>query len=75
MRYREHSEDDVAQARAAVAEWREQNPDGSPEEMLAAVGPAFHQDYGPVLCAHLFRLDLRNAEVTTGIKIITGETR
>lgn len=75
MRYREHNEDDVAEARAAVAEWREQYPDGGPEEMLAAVGPGFHQDYGPILRAQLFRLDLRKAEVTPGIRNVTGKIR
>jgi hypothetical protein len=51
------------------------HPDGMPEEMLADLGPVFHPDYRPVLRAMLFRVDLRDAKVTTGITIIAGEPR
>jgi hypothetical protein len=61
--------------REAVKAWREENPDGSPAEMVTALGGDFHRDYGPVLRAMLFRADLRDAKVTTGITIITGENR
>jgi hypothetical protein len=73
MRFREDTEDDRARARDAVRAWRDEHPDGSPEEMLAALGPQYHADYGPVLRAMLFRADLRDAKVTTGITIITVE--
>jgi hypothetical protein len=43
--------------------------------MVTALGGDFHRDYGPVLRAMLFRADLRDAKVTTGITIITGENR
>jgi hypothetical protein len=36
-------------ARTAVAEWRAGNPGGTVEQMLAAIGPGFHKDYGPLL--------------------------
>jgi len=75
VRFREHGEEDRARARDAVRAWREENPDGSPEQMLAGIGPCFRPDGGPVLRAMLFRADLRDAKVTMGIVIITGEYR
>jgi hypothetical protein len=73
MRFREDTENDRARARDVVRAWRDEHPDGSAKEVLTALGPHFHADYGPVLRALLFRADLRNAKVATGITIITGE--
>ena len=73
MRFREDTEKDQARAREAVRTWRVEHPDSSPDEMLTALGPDFHPDYGPVLRAILFGADLRDAKVTTGITIIVGE--
>ena len=73
MRFREDTEKDQARAREAVGAWRDEHPDGSPDDMLAALGPCFHPDYGPVLRAVLFRADLRDAKVTTGITIVVGQ--
>ena len=73
MRFRENSEKEQAKAREAVKAWRAEHPDGTPAEMLAELGPEFHADYGPVLRAMLFRADLRDAEVTTASRSITGE--
>jgi hypothetical protein len=73
VRFRENSEKEQAKAREAVKAWRAEHPDGTPAEMLAELGPEFHADYGPVLRAMLFRADLRDAKVATGITIITGE--
>jgi hypothetical protein len=75
VRFREDTGKEQARARDAVKAWREKNPDGTPEEMLADVGPGFHEDYGTVLRAMLFRADLRDAKVTTDITIITGKGR
>ncbi len=75
MRFREDKPEDLQRARAAVTQWRQEHPDGTAEEMLAAVRPEFHKDYGPVLRALLFRADLRPAQVTAGITIIAGEDR
>jgi hypothetical protein len=75
VRFREDTEAERSRARDAVRAWREENPDGSLDEMLAAVAPDFHKDYGPLLRAVLFRADLRDAHVTPGITIITGEDR
>ncbi len=57
MRFREDTEDERARAREAVSAWRDGHPDGSPEEMVADLGPGFHKDYGPVLRAMLFRAE------------------
>lgn len=75
MRFREDTEADQTRARSAVQAWRDEHPDGTPEEMLADLGPGFHKDYGPVLKALLFRADLDDAKVATGITISTGENR
>jgi len=57
MRYREDKPEDLDRARAAVAQWREQNPAGTEGQLLAALGPQFHRDYVPVLRAVLFTRD------------------
>ena len=59
MRFREDKAADLERARAAVAEWREQNPAGTQDQLKAALGAKFHPDYGPVLRAVLFTLDRR----------------
>jgi hypothetical protein len=73
VRFREDTEEHQARAREAIRAWRDENPGGSTSEMLAALRPGFHKDYEPVLRAILFRADLRDAKVTTGITIIAGE--
>ncbi len=75
MRFREDTQGDRTRARDTVRAWRVEHPDGSPDDMLAALGPGFHKDYEPVLRAILFRADLRDAKVTTGIRIIASEDR
>jgi hypothetical protein len=67
LRYREDTPGELARARAAVAAWRDRNPTGTVEEMLAATGRQFHQDYGVVLRAVLFAVDRRLARQVTGI--------
>ena len=57
MRFREDNPGDLGRARAAVATWRDQNPAGTPEQLVAALGAGFHRDYGPVLRALLFAAD------------------
>ena len=57
MRYREDKPGDLERARAAVAEWREQNPAGTGEQLIEALGSDFHPEYGPVLRAALFAVD------------------
>jgi hypothetical protein len=75
VRFREDKPEDRERARATVRQWRDAHPDGSADEMLVDLGPDFHPDYGPVLRAFLWLSDLRDAHVTTGISIITGEDR
>ena len=67
MRYRENTPEELARARAAVAAWRDRNPAGTAEELLAAIGHQFHRDYGVVLRAVLFAVDRHRARQVTGI--------
>jgi len=66
VRYREDKPEDLARARAAVAAWRGQNPAGTSEDLVAAIGCQFHPDYGVVLRALLFAADRHQAQVITG---------
>ncbi len=70
MRFREDNPADLDRARAAVAAWREQNPAGTDEQLIAALGRQFHPDYGPVLRAVLFAADRHQARQITGV--LTG---
>jgi hypothetical protein len=67
VRFREDRPADLARARAAVANWRDQNPAGTAEELIAAIGHRFHRDYGVVLRAVLFAVDRRRARQVTGL--------
>ncbi|MGH3403807.1 MAG: hypothetical protein ACRDRJ_15110 [Streptosporangiaceae bacterium] len=66
MRFREDTPAEQARARDEVAAWRERNPVGTAEEMLAALGPRFHKDYGPVLRSALYRADERRDRRSAG---------
>ncbi len=66
MRYRENKPGDLDRARAAVAAWRSQNPGGTSEDLVAAIGHQFHPDYGVVLRALLFAADRHQARQVTG---------
>ncbi|HET9974200.1 MAG TPA: hypothetical protein VFQ68_38615 [Streptosporangiaceae bacterium] len=74
-RWRDENPEELDRLRTTVREWREANPDGHPDEMVAALAGQFRADWEPVLRATLFRTDLRDAHVTTGITIIAGEDR
>ncbi len=65
MRFREDKPGDLDRARAAVAAWREQNPAGTEEQLLAELGSQFHRDYAPVLRAVLFVTDRHRARAIT----------
>ena len=67
VRFRADNPADLARARAAVTAWRDQNPVGTGDELVAAIGGKFHRDYGVVLRAVLFALDRRRARQLTGI--------
>ena len=66
MRFREDRLGDLDRARTAVAAWRGQNPGGTSEDLVAAIGHQFHPDYGVVLRALLFAADRHQARVITG---------
>ena len=66
VRFREDSSRELARARAAVAAWRGQNPGGTSEDLVAAIGCQFHPDYGVVLRALLFAADRHQARLITG---------
>jgi hypothetical protein len=70
MRFREENPADLDRARAAVAEWREQNSAGTEDQLIAALGHQFHRDYAVVLRAVLFTVDKHRARNITGV--ITG---
>jgi len=67
VRFREDSPADLARPRATVAAWREQNPAGTGEALVAAVGHQFHPNYGVVLHAVLFAVDRCQARQITGV--------
>ncbi len=73
MRFREDNPRDLERARAAVGAWREQNPQGTAEELVADLGPQFHRDYEPVLRAVLFAVDSHGAKITTGVSIVEAD--
>jgi hypothetical protein len=51
VRFRDDNPEDLARVRAAVASWRDDNPAGTAEELISAIGHHFHRDYGVVLFA------------------------
>jgi hypothetical protein len=67
VRFRDDTPADLARARAAVTAWRDQNPAGTGDELIAAVGRQFHRDYGVVLRAVLFAVDRHRAREVTGV--------
>jgi hypothetical protein len=67
VRYREDTAKELARARAAVAAWRDRNSGGTAEDLIATIGGQFDRDYGVVLRAVLFAVDLHRARQVTGI--------
>ena len=67
MRFRDDNQADLTRARIAVTAWRDQNPAGTSDELVAAVGRQFHPDYDVVLRAVLFAVDRHRARDDTGI--------
>jgi hypothetical protein len=67
VRFREDNPAELARARAAVAAWRERNPAGTGEDLIAAVGHQFHRGYDVVLRAVLFAVDRHQARQITGV--------
>ena len=69
VRFRDDCPTDLARARATVTAWRNQNPAGTGDELVSAVGRQFHWDYGVVLRAVLFSVDRHRAREVTGIDL------
>ena len=67
MRFRDENLADLTRVRTAVAAWRDQNPAGIGDELVAAAGRHFHPDYGVVLRAVLLAVDRHRAREVTGI--------
>jgi hypothetical protein len=67
VRFRDDTPADLVRARTAVTTWRDQNPAGTGDELVSAVGRQFHPDYGVVLRALLFAVDRHRAREVTGI--------
>ena len=66
MRFREDRPADLDRARAAVVAWRDRNPAGTGEDLIAAIGWQFRQEYSVVLRAVLFAVDRHRARKITG---------
>jgi len=75
VRFREDNPEDLERARGGVAAWRDQNPEGTADQLVAALGAGFHRDYGPVLRALLFAADRHRARAVTGIPGTAGAGR
>jgi hypothetical protein len=69
VRFRDDNPADLARARTAVTSWRDQNPAGTSDDQVAAVGRQSHPDYSVVLRAVLFALDRHRAREVTGIDL------
>jgi len=66
VRFLEDRPADLDRARAAVAAWRDQNPAGTSEDLVAAIGRQFAPEYSVVLRAVLFAVDRHRAREVTG---------
>jgi hypothetical protein len=67
MRFRDEKPGDLDRARAAVAAWRDAHPAGSVDDLVAAVGPAFHPEWAIALRGVLSVLDRHRARRITGV--------
>jgi hypothetical protein len=67
VRFREDKPEDLARARSVVAAWREQNPQGTADQLVADFCGQFHPDYAVVLRSVLFTTDQHSARTVTGV--------
>ena len=74
VRFREDNPEDLDRARAAVKQWREENPQGSADQMTADLCGEFRAGYDPVLRGLLFAVDRHGARDVTGITIWQGRS-
>jgi hypothetical protein len=47
VRFREDNPEDLDRARALVKQWRDEHPQGAPDEMAAALAGQFRAGYEP----------------------------
>ncbi len=66
MRFRDEKPGDLDRVRAVVA-WRADYPAGAADDLVAAVGPAFHPEWAVVLRGVLFAADRHRARRITGV--------
>jgi hypothetical protein len=69
VRFGDDSPAELARARTTVASWRDQNPAGNAEELIAAIDHRFHRDYDVVLRAVLFAVDRHRASQVTSVAV------
>jgi hypothetical protein len=68
VRFRDIKPEDLARARAEVAAWRTSCPQGTPAQLVEAVGATFPaRDWGVVLRGILFAVDRHQARNITGV--------
>jgi hypothetical protein len=76
VRFRDIKPEDLARARAEVADWRTRYPQGTPAQLVEAVGATFpDRDWAVVLRGILFAVDRHQARNITGIIIGPAVTR
>jgi hypothetical protein len=72
VRYREDNQQDLERARQLVRVWRGEHPQGTVDEMVAALIGQFRPDYEPVLRGVLAGQEMHGAKIVTGISITDG---
>jgi len=72
VRFRDDTPQLLARARATVAAWREQHPQGTYDELIDDLGPDFPRDYEPVLRSVLFASERHGANVLDGVTSVAG---
>jgi hypothetical protein len=70
VRYRDWKSSDLDRARAAVAAWRDEDPEGNADQLIADIAGQFHPDYAVVLRGVLWAVDHHRARQVTGV--VTG---
>jgi hypothetical protein len=68
VRFRDDNPADLARARVAGAAWRDRNPAGTDQDLIAAIGHQFYRNYSVVLRAALFAVDRHQAREITGVR-------
>jgi hypothetical protein len=75
VRWSDDKAETRVRARKAVAAWRDQHPDGTYHQLVADLGPDFSDEYGTVLRSMLFVIERHEANILTGVPIVTDGIR